>query len=562
MNAKPRRSAIDAELLRAVIGVSAQLDLPTVLRRFVQASTELTGASYGAMSVLNSAGRPSTFVQHGVNPTVADQIAAPPQGLGVLGRVPDRGTLRLENLTEHPAFRGFPTNHPPMTSFLGAPVRVRSQVFGHLYLANKPGGFDEIDDELVTALASAAAVAIENAELYQSAQKRERWMAAAQEITATLLTGIDEEDALVMIAQRARDVADADTAALVLPSVGDSWILEIAEGSGADDLVGTIMPPGGRSMTVVNEGNGMVVESLYRTRTLRVEALRRYGPALYAPLRTSGRSVGVLILLREVGGPLFAPEDLATAEHFAGQAALALALAEARHAEDMTALLDERERIARDLHDLAIQQLFATGMQLDTVRRRTARGVDPSELTHIVESALDNVDETVRQIRSIVHALRDPDANVGLVERLRREASLARTGLGFAPSLIVTCSGAVVPDVAHGGELNGQESEQADRIDELVSADLADDVVAVVREALANAARHARASSVQINVDVSGERSVSVEVIDDGDGLPQSNSRRSGIVNLAARARRYAGAFTLENGADSGTVLRWTAHGQ
>jgi len=206
------------------------------------------------------------------------------------------------------------------------------------------------------------------------------------------------------------------------------------------------MPEHGRAWTVMTEGHGLLTPSLSASRNVKVEQMRAFGPAMFAPLQTSGRGVGVLILLRRVGSLPFEESDLTTAESFASQAALAFVLAEARHAQDIAALLDERERIARDLHDMAIQQLFATGMQLETVRRRAARGVDPSELTSIVEEALDNVDASVRQIRKIVHALRDPDAATGVVERLRREASLARTGLGFAPSLVVTLDGSPLSD--------------------------------------------------------------------------------------------------------------------
>ena len=316
------------------------------------------------------------------------------------------------------------------------------------------------------------------------------------------------------------------------------------------------MPPDGRAQTVLRDGNGLVVDSLHRARAMRVDAMRQFGPALYAPMQADGRGVGVLVLLRLVGSPPFGRSDLDTAESYAAQAALALVLAEARHAQDVAALLDERERIARDLHDLAIQQLFATGMQLETVRRRAARGVDPSELTGIVEDALDNVDSTVRQIRSIVHALRDPDAAAPLAERLRREASLARTGLGFAPSLLITVDGRVLDsDDALEGD--------AGAIDDRVGDDMADDVVAVVREGLANAARHAQATGVAVRVEVEGEGAtgrVTIEVEDDGAGLPAERDRKSGTDNLAARARRHGGTFTLGTTAEGrGTLLVWSA---
>lgn len=548
------RSLAAADLLQAALGLASDLDLPMVLQRFVTASANLTGARFAAINVLDARGRSTTFVHTGVDAGLAGLIGRSPHAIGVLGTIPSHGTLRLDDLTDHPSFKGFPAHHPPMGSFLGTAVRVRDRVFGYLYLSEKPGGFTDEDDEVVLTLAAAAAVAIQNAQMYAASERRELWLQAGQQITTMLLSGADQEDVLAQIATFSREVAGADTAALVLPGVGDSLVMEIVDGVGADELIGTVMPPDGRAQTVLRDGNGLVVDSLQRARAMRVDAMRQFGPALYAPMQADGRGVGVLVLLRTVGSPPFGQVDLATAESYAAQAALALVLAEARHAKDVAALLDERERIARDLHDLAIQQLFATGMQLETARRRAARGVDPTELTGIVEDALDNVDSTVRQIRSIVHALRDPDASAPLAERLRREASLARTGLGFAPSLVITVDDRALdsPDALEG---------DAGTLDERVGEDLADDVVAVVREGLANAARHAHATAVAVRVELTGAGPtghVTIEVEDDGAGLPADRDRKSGTDNLAARARRHRGTFSLGATTEGrGTLLTW-----
>lgn len=541
------------DLLDAILAVASELDLPEVLNRFVQVSAELTGARYAAINVLDDHGASTTFVYTGVPTAVARMMGHAPHALGVLGQIPAEGALRLADLREHPAFIGYPREHPPMGSFLGASVRVADQVFGQLYLSEKPGGFTADDERTVIALAAAAGVAVSNAQLYADAARREHWLRAGQDIATMLLEGIDEEDALAHIAATAREVAGADTAALALPGVGGQLYIELADGHEAGRLLGAQMPEGGRAWTVMTEGRGLLTPSLSRSRTVKLEVMRAFGPGMYAPLQTSGRGVGVLILLRRIGGHEFDENDLATAESFAAQAALAYVLAEARHAQDVAALLDERERIARDLHDLAIQQLFATGMQLETVRRRAARGVDPSELTSIVEEALENVDSSVRQIRQIVYALRDPDAATGLVERLRREASLARTGLGFAPSLVLTLDGHDLSD----------DGVDEDLLDERAGADLTDDVVAVVREGLANAARHAHASSVTVRVDLRGTGPlgvVRVEVQDDGVGLPAQRDRFSGTGNLAARARQHGGTFTLgATPTGVGTLLTWTS---
>ena len=545
------------ELMDAILAIAGELDLPAVLDRLVQLSTTMTGATYGAINVLDDRGASTTFVHSGIGAALAHLIGGSPHALGVLGQIPVDGALRLDDLAGHPSFRGWPKHHPSMTTFLGASVRVGELVYGQLYLADKPGGFTDHDEARVLRLAAAAGVAVTNAQIYASAERRERWLHAGQDITTMLLEGVDEEDALVQIVRLAREVASADTAALVLPGIGEALVVELADGYDSDRLVGQVMPEQGRTAAVMREGRGLLTPSLSASRTVRVEAMRAFGPAMYAPMQTVGRAVGVLILMRRIGGQPFADSDLATAESFAGQAALAFVLAEARHAQDIAALLDERERIARDLHDLAIQQLFATGMQLETVRRRAARGVDPQELTDIVEEALDNVDGSVREIRSIVHALRDPDAATSMVERLRREASLARTGLGFAPSLVLSLDNATIREGDAGEGLVLAE----DIMDDRVAPQLSDDVVAVVREGLANAARHAHASSVIVRVTVTGVGPtgvVLVEVQDDGRGLPAHRARHSGTGNLASRARQHGGTFSLGTTPDGrGTLLSW-----
>ena len=555
VDAEPLHVTGDAlqDVLEAILAVASELDLTAVLNRFVQVSADLTGARYGAINVLDQHGASTMFVYTGIPTAMARMMGHAPHAQGVLGRIPREGVLRLADLTDHPAFRGFPAEHPPMGSFLGASVRVADQVFGQLYLSEKDGGFTPADERIVLALAAAAGVAVSNAQLYAEAARREHWLQAGQDIATMLLEGVDEEEALERIAATAREVAGADTAALALPGVGGALYIELADGQDADRLVGEQMPEGGRAWTVMREGRGLQTPSLSRSRTVRLEAMRSFGPAMFTPLQASGRGVGVLILLRRNGRAPFDERDLTTAETFASQAALAYVLAEARHAQDIAALFDERARIARDLHDLAIQQLFATGMQLETVRRRAADGVAPVDLTTILDEALDNVDSSVKQIRQIVHALRDPDAATGLVERLRREASLARTGLGFAPSLVVTLDGRVLSD----------DGLDEDLLDERVDAATTDDVVAVVREGLANAARHAHAASVAVRVDVVGRGPVGrvqVEVLDDGVGIPARRDRASGTGNLAARARQHGGTFTIGAAPTvRGTLLTWQA---
>lgn len=560
-------TALRDEILDAVLSLAADLDLPVVLKKFVQACADLTGSPYAAINVLDKAGVSTTFVQIGVDAHTAGKMPHPPGSHGVLRKIPDHGTLRLEDLTTDPAFEGFPPGHPPMHQFLGTTIRVGPDIFGYLYLAEKPGGFDAQDDQIVEALAAAVGVAIQNAQLYDLAARRERWLRAGQELTTLLLSGEkDEESILEEIASTSRYIADADTAGLILPGVGGRLFFEIVEGWDANEILGIELPADGVAGTALKSGWGTLLD-LSTAPGIKVPTMRRFGPALYAPLGTADSPVGVLVLLRKIGGKPFDETDLATAESFASQAAIAMLLESARQVQAAAELSDERERIARDLHDLAIQQLFATGMQLETIRRRAERGVHPGELVHVVEEALDNVDSTVREIRAIVHALHDPDSATGIVERLRREASLARTGLSFAPSLVVTIDGYPIGSDIVDGEI----ADDTGLIDDFITPPLSDDVVAVVREGLANAARHARASSVRVLVTVSSVRpdaipgvasagEVIVEVTDDGVGLSERSGRRSGTGNLASRARQHGGTFCLTpNPAGQGTTMTWTA---
>lgn len=539
-------------LLGAALELTSQLDLPDVLQDFVDAAAALTGARFAALGVLDHLGKTVVFVQHGMSHEAQDQLGHPPRGHGVLGEIPSEGALLLDDISAHPSFGGWPDGHPPMRTFLGMPLRINEQVFGRIYLADKDGGFDDTDVTEVGLLAKAAGVAIANSRIYGQSRARERWLAVSQRITTMLLEGTDEEEALQMIAHEVREVADAETCLIVLPSIGDAWACEIADGKMAQSLIGVEFPPDGRALTVLREGVGVIVDSLALANPMRVPQLRPFGPAMYAPMMVRGTGLGVIVLLREEGRTEFEASDLTMAEGLAKQAALGLELAAARHAEDVASLLAERRRIGRDLHDLAIQQLFATGMQLHGARSRLVEQ-GHEDLAAILEVSLTSVDESVRQIRAIVHSLREADEPVYLVERLRREASIGRTALGFAPSLIIR-----VDDHAVG---SGPEDPYADQVDTRVDPDIADDVVAVVREGLSNVARHAHASSVQVRIDVRGHGPagrVTIEVEDDGIGVDPGRSRRSGLANLVARARRHRGKFTMgraERG--PGSLLEW-----
>ncbi|WP_146819221.1 GAF domain-containing sensor histidine kinase [Actinotalea fermentans] len=537
------------DLLRAVLALAADLDLPSLLERFVQASTQMTGARYGAINILDERGASRTFVQSGVPDAVVAALAHPPHAIGVLGRIPDEGVLRLADLTQHPAFLGWPAGHPPMGPFLGSAVRVMGETYGYLYLADKDGGFDTDDEAVVTALAAAAAVAIQNAELYAIERRRERWLTAGQQITTLLLEGAEPEDVLAAVAASAREIDGADTAVLVLPGVGGELVMEIVDGHAADELLGLPMPPGARSIEVFASGVGDATPSSVQERH-PLAPMRQFGPAMYVPLRSGQESLGVLILLRRKGARPFGPADLALSETFAAQAALAFVLAEARAGHERAGLADERARIARDLHDLAIQQLFGAGLQLEQARQDPgARALAP-RVAELLDGAQRGLEASVRQIRATLRALDDVGVPP-LVDRLRLEVAAAAPLFPTPPRLVVRLDGHVV---------DAAQSEQGDveRIDAACAA-RAEHVLAVAREGIANAARHARAREVVVRLDVTGGRVV-VEVEDDGVGLPAVRDRASGTRNLAARADQSDGDFSLGPAPSGrGTLLRWAA---
>jgi len=532
---------VDRRLLDAVVGVADGLEIEPALRRIVRAASDLTGAPYAALGVLGPDGLHEAFVHTGIDPALAARIGQLPRGHGVLGHITRAGrAVRVEELAAHPASVGFPPGHPPMKSFLGVPVGIGERVVGNLYLADKADGFTSEDEDVVVALAAAAAVAVENARLYEDVRLRERWMTAAQEVSTAILSGAQEEDALLLVAQRAREVARARTAALVLPGYGGDWMLEIAEGDHADELVGTVMPQDGRTLEVMSSGRGLRVPEFAAEMDVRITVLKAFGPAMYAPLVAGVEKVGVLILLRMPQDREFTDTDLATAQAFAGQAALALQMAQARRHAETVELLEERARIARDLHDLVVQELFAMGMRLARLRER----LEPGTLAE-VDGSLDSLDRVVRQIRSTIRALRDPEESTGLVDRIHAEANRAHGLLGYHPQVTI---------------------EDGEELDAVVPGEVADDVIAVVREGLSNAARHARAAAVTVRVRLADGR-VEVQVTDDGVGMPAGVARRSGLDNLGERARRHggwckvrpnSGAADLGNQtAAAGTSLLW-----
>lgn len=524
-------------LLEAVLAIGSDLELRVVLRRIVEAAIALVDARYGALGVINSDGRQlSDFIHVGVDSATIDAIGHVPEGRGILGLlIAHPEPLRLVDISGHPASHGFPANHPVMQTFLGVPIRVRDEVFGNLYLTEKRGGgaFTAEDEGIVLALAAAAGVAIENARLYDETRQRERWLEATAEITTALLSGADPGEVLCLIAQRARELARADVAVLALTSAdGRSLIFEVVDGKHSDRLRGTVVSTSDSlAGEVYTTGKAVVVEDVTADPRVRgpLGEAADLGPAMYVPLSSRERTIGVLAVTNCAGGRFFRARDVRLLEAFAGQAALALELAEAQRDSDRLAVFQDRDRIARDLHDLVIQRLFATGMLLEGASRLIVR---PEALDR-VRRAVDDLDETIREIRSTIFALQAPQHpdDVGVRSRILAVIDAVTTSLPFAPSV----------------RLDGA-------IDSLVPDDVAEHLLATLREVLTNAVRHSGATTLDIEVEAGQE--VSLTVCDNGAGIGDT-TRRSGLCNIAHRAEELGGKCLVDSAPDAGTRITW-----
>jgi signal transduction histidine kinase len=526
-------------LLRAQRLVSGDLTLPVVLRRTVEAARDLVSARYAALGVIGPAGGLIEFVHEGMADDVVRRIGRPPQGKGLLGAlIDDPQPIRVAHLADDQRSSGFPSGHPPMDSFLGVPIRVRDEVFGNIYVADSERGeFSAEDEELLLALAGTAGVAIDNARLYASARARGEWLQASAAITRQLLAPDALDDvALAVIAERTKDIADADLALLLFPDDVDPGLLriEVSVGANAEHLRGKAVAVdaslagqvfrGGEPARVALLAQGFGLSALTSGEV-------EIGPALAVPLSGWGQVHGVLSVARLAGRPGFQPPDVEMVASFANHAALAIELAQARREQERAAMLDDRERIAADLHDHVIQRLFAAGLSLQGF----AAGLPPGRAADRVQQTIVDLDDTIKQIRTSIFRLQqDPRAVVvGVRSQLLDLLAELTPVLGFEPGLQLS------------GVLEGT-----------VPAPVVEDLLAVLREALTNVARHAAADSVDVSVNAGSGRLV-LEVRDDGRGMGAA-TRRSGLANLRRRAEAHGGTLEILPRQPSGTGLCWS----
>jgi len=528
------------QLLQVIVEIGSDLNLDATLSRIVRAAKELTSAPYGALAIRDPDGALISFSHDGIDADAVQRIGPLPVGEGVLSlsllNVP---ALRLDDLTKHPAAVGFPEHHPQMQAFLGVPITIRGKVFGNLYLTHDEPGrvFAESDEVAARALAIAAAVAIDNAQLFERERMSVTWMDASREITTALLTSVEPGFApLQLIAARACALTDAEQAIVLVPVDADlptdevdALVISAAVGLNAAEVIGQRIPVDtSTSGKVFRSGEPMITEAL----SYPIQAFTDVGQrsAILMPLRAHDQVAGVIVVARGADQSPFDDSYLDVVSDFATHAALALMLASGReHARQLT-LVAERERIAHDLHDHVIQRLFAAGMDLQGT---VARARSP-EVVDRLNRTLDDLQTIIEEIRTTIFQLKtSPENDSGFRTRIQQVISDLTENRD-----IVTTVRMHGPLTAIGGEL----SEQAE---------------AVAAEAISNAVRHSGAS--KLTVEVSVDDMLTLDITDDGCGIPADNSRHSGLANMQHRAEQVGGRCEIANQPDGGTRVHWTA---
>jgi signal transduction histidine kinase len=532
-------------LLIANRSIVQELSLPAVLRRILDTAKDVSGATYAALGVIGADGLLEEFLHLGLNEDAVQAVGGSqsepchnlPKGHGLLGAlIKDPKPIRLTRIAGDPRSSGIPEDHPQMTTFLGVPIRSRDTVFGNLYLTDRADGspFTAEDEELILALAATAGIAIENARLYEESRRRQEWLRASGEISRQLLDPqADYSETLRHIATSVKRLASADVVSLVRPTDDDPTRLEVivATGAAERELIGLRYPTRNSiAWQAMWEGHGVRAQSVDQHPDLHLH-LQPHVPVSHAmalPLRGETGPRGAIVAGRMLPRAPFTDADVDMAETFAGQAAIALELSDARADQQRLGVLEDRDRIARDLHDHVIQRLFAAGLSLQSIAGTVADETVDQRLTRTVTE----LDETIGQIRNAIFALQEDSSR-----------SLRGTALGVVDQLAPLLPAR--PDLQLVGPLNTIS-------DDAIIAD----IEAVLRESLSNVAKHAQATHIRIRLQAAKQR-LDLTVIDNGKGLGGS-TRRSGLANLSRRAERHGGYLDVSNAPEGGLKLQWS----
>jgi signal transduction histidine kinase len=524
-------------LLAAVVALAEDLSLEAVLDRLVRSACALVGARYGALGVIGEDSTLSHFITVGIDDEGIRSIGDLPTGHGVLGLlIREPKPLRLHDLGQHPIASGFPPNHPPMRTFLGVPVRVRDKVFGNLYLTEKQGGedFSGEDEELAVALAAAAGVAIQNARLFEDSSRRQKWLEAGMELSSRLIMAPNpgEADNLDIVADTALKVSGSALAVVAVPA-GDG-VVRCRTCVGAQGLQAgqeLLIPPA--VWEVIGNGGSYVAKD--PRQVFDDEVAEKLGSVLVCPLGHGSSDNGVLLLARPHGTAVFTQAEAASSAIFGSRIGLALDLARVNALREQNLLFTDRERIARDLHDLVIQRLFAAGLSVQSLRRYT---LDPVAHERIA-AVTTELDDTIRKLRDTIYSLRTADEEheplTGRILRVVRENSR---------------SYALTPKVSLNGPVDS------------VREDVAAHVLSVLSEGLSNALRHSGADDIQVTVAVGadaavGRGEVQLVVTDNGRGFNESG-QVSGLANMRHRAELLKGSCVIDSAPGRGTSVAWS----
>jgi signal transduction histidine kinase len=528
-------------LFEAGLAVSSELSLEALLRRLVETAAELTGARYAALGVIDATGTElEQFITHGIDTDTRATIGSLPRGRGILGvLIRDAEPLRLHNLAEDPRSVGFPPAHPPMRSFLGVPILLRGVAYGNLYLTEKQGAedFTDEDEELVTLLAGQAAVAIENARLYEASARWSRQLQSLEEVGNALATETDLDRLLDLVVRRLRELLAARVVALALPSGEDDLRFAAAAGEGTQDLVGeTISRSASKSGRVFARRRSERIDSVIDDPEVHQEVTRRLAArtGMWVPLIARDQVIGV-IEIHDKDGPdaRFSDDDLRLAETFAARAAVAVELSQRMARDALRRVVQaqelERQRLARELHDETGQALTSILLGLKPLEEalvdKTARAA-LTELREHVVAALQNVRRLAVELRPSVL---DDFGLVPALERLTESfAEQTVTRIDFHSAL--------------GDTRLPSEVETA--------------LYRVVQESLTNIVKHAKARNVSVSLARRGS-AVAAVIEDDGAGFDQRTTRPEGIGLLGMRERLALldGRLEIESRPGAGTTI-------
>lgn len=520
------------ELLEAVLVVGHGLELDQALQRIVEVAVGVVDARYGALGVRGPHGGLSAFVYTGISPEQRARMGELPVGRGVLGvLMDDPHILRIPDLADHPASVGFPPHHPPMTTFLGAPVIIRGAIFGRIYLTEKRSAteFSQLDETLIAVLAVAAGIAVDNAQLFERARTRHRWMQILVRRGSEPLAGIALEDTLNRMCTDVAELVGPADVLIVTDVTGDR---QLRGNTGADIDPNALRLPSGTDMTVVP--------------TADISAELARAGSTWTTVQPLHRAAGAFgwVLITHHRRPAWEPEEVSGLAGVAEVVSLAVVYAEQQEVARDLEVLEDRHRIARDLHDHVIQRLFAIGMSIQTMLAAQARpgsAAADAAVAERLEQVMTDLDRTIAQIRTSIFDLQT-------VAGHHDTSTLRRRVLDIVSELSVHAP--IAPSVQFEGP-----------VDTVVPDTLGPHIDAVLREGLSNALRHAHAEHIAVSV--SADDVLSVEITDDGVGIGTDVTYR-GLENLTRRAEDCDGTFTVvtnpkvRGAKSSGTTLTWS----